>query len=357
MVKKILLNNANKTASKTARMEKVRRLLTSEGINIKTYDLRCGVIETEHTHIRFIDDTCSLLGFNDFDISFGFEDNVEYRLKSFPDKYPGTAIGYIVKTEAEETLKEEQEKLKRQQRLVINTMYGRGGLHLPDSDYSKEFVKYGEAVREGVEKGLVIDKNDVYAQYCKADVKATQMIYKLGGFTKPHLDVDIRKYIKKVVFNDPATIIFWNDDTKTVVKAEGEAFDPEKGLAMAIAKKALGNKHDYYNTFLKYLKKYTPSDDAPIDAFTEFKVSEFSKDISDIQRKVYDAFHLKKDTKRECVEKAYQTLINADKTRYDGKEGKPNKIDYWQSIVTAIGYLDDALKDKPCYLNTPDKED
>ena len=59
--------------------------------------------------------------------------------------------------------------------------------------------------------------------------------------------------IKRVIFNDPATIVLWSDDTKTVVKAENETFDPEKGLAMAIAKKALGNKGNYYNELKKYL--------------------------------------------------------------------------------------------------------
>ena len=59
--------------------------------------------------------------------------------------------------------------------------------------------------------------------------------------------------IEKVIFNEPATIIFWGDDTKTVVKCEHEIWDPEKGLAMAIAKKALGNEGNYYNTFKKYL--------------------------------------------------------------------------------------------------------
>lgn len=59
--------------------------------------------------------------------------------------------------------------------------------------------------------------------------------------------------IKNVIFNDPATIVFWDDGTKTVVKAENEPFDPEKGLAMAIAKKSLGNKGDYYNEFKKWL--------------------------------------------------------------------------------------------------------
>lgn len=61
--------------------------------------------------------------------------------------------------------------------------------------------------------------------------------------------------IKDVMFNGTATIVFWVDDTKTVVKAVGEEFDPEKGLAMAIAKKALGNKGNYFNKIKKWTTK------------------------------------------------------------------------------------------------------
>lgn len=59
--------------------------------------------------------------------------------------------------------------------------------------------------------------------------------------------------ISDVIFNDPATIVFWVDGTKTVVKAVDEEFDPEKGLAMAISKKALDNDGKYYNEFKKWL--------------------------------------------------------------------------------------------------------
>ena len=55
-----------------------------------------------------------------------------------------------------------------------------------------------------------------------------------------------------VIFNGPATIVFWNDGTKTVVKCEGEAFDKEKGHTMAIAKRAIGDKGSYYNVFKKW---------------------------------------------------------------------------------------------------------
>lgn len=67
--------------------------------------------------------------------------------------------------------------------------------------------------------------------------------------------------IKNVIFNDPATIVFWEDGTKTVVKCQdGDEFDPEKGLAMAIAKKAYGNKGSYCNKLKKWLPKEEPVD-------------------------------------------------------------------------------------------------
>lgn len=63
--------------------------------------------------------------------------------------------------------------------------------------------------------------------------------------------------IKNVIFNEPATIVFWADGTKTVVKCqEGDVFDPEKGLAMAFMKKVLGNKGHYFEE----VKKWVPEE-------------------------------------------------------------------------------------------------
>lgn len=58
--------------------------------------------------------------------------------------------------------------------------------------------------------------------------------------------------IKKVIFNDPATIVFWSDGTKTVVKcADFDIFDPVKGLAMAICKRIYGKRfHSVFKEFL-----------------------------------------------------------------------------------------------------------
>ena len=70
----------------------------------------------------------------------------------------------------------------------------------------------------------------------------------------PRYVVDHRYHIKKIIFNDPATIIIWFDGAKTVVKCgEGDVYDPEKGMAMAIAKRFLGDKGNYYEVFKKWL--------------------------------------------------------------------------------------------------------
>ena len=70
--------------------------------------------------------------------------------------------------------------------------------------------------------------------------------------------------IEKVIFNEPATIVIWKDGEKTVVKCqEGDAFDPEKGLAMAISKRALGNKGNFNNVFRRWTSDYIYSDLLP----------------------------------------------------------------------------------------------
>lgn len=80
-----------------------------------------------------------------------------------------------------------------------------------------------------------------FETYQEIDVKTTVEVFNT-----------MKSSIEKVIFNPPATIVYWCDGTKTVVKAD-ETFDPEKGLAMAIAKHHLGNKGNYYNEFKKWL--------------------------------------------------------------------------------------------------------
>lgn len=73
--------------------------------------------------------------------------------------------------------------------------------------------------------------------------------------------------IKNVIFNPPATIVFWTDGSKTVVKCNAkEEFDPEKGMAMAIAKRCANNSDDFYKEIKKWVEKsgYKQVDDVKV---------------------------------------------------------------------------------------------
>ena len=78
---------------------------------------------------------------------------------------------------------------------------------------------------------------------------------KLGTYIHESIENENRFKIKKAISNGPATIVFWTDGTKTVVKTQDEAFDAEKGLAVAIAKRALGDTSAYYDVFKKWVPK------------------------------------------------------------------------------------------------------
>lgn len=87
--------------------------------------------------------------------------------------------------------------------------------------------------------------------------------------------------IKDVIFNGPATIVLWVDGTKTVVKCQDDdIFDPEKGLAMAISKKALGNKGNYCNVFKKWLPEEVNEEPVYLDA------TELARRINDAARRL-----------------------------------------------------------------------
>lgn len=58
--------------------------------------------------------------------------------------------------------------------------------------------------------------------------------------------------IDRVIFNDPATIVFWKDGTKTVVKCHPEdTFDEEIGFMCCYLKRILSSKE--YTKFCGYL--------------------------------------------------------------------------------------------------------
>lgn len=94
-----------------------------------------------------------------------------------------------------------------------------------------------------------------YTDYCKYNVMRTKEMYKQMLNARYGIGTaSLLPDIDDVIFSGPATVVKWKDGTKTVVKCnKGENFDPEKGLVIAITKKALGNKGNYYETIRKWM--------------------------------------------------------------------------------------------------------
>ena len=75
--------------------------------------------------------------------------------------------------------------------------------------------------------------------------------------------------MERAIFNPPATIVFWEDGDKTVVKCdERDAYDAKYGLILCWMKKLLGGKSRALNDALHVIQ----------DAVREQKTDEFDED-------------------------------------------------------------------------------
>lgn len=74
-------------------------------------------------------------------------------------------------------------------------------------------------------------------------------------------------YIEKVLYNNPTTIVFWSDGTKTVSKcSEGDTYSAEMGLALAVMKKLVSNEF-----VSKTLHDWVPTEGQKVKTLTEVR--------------------------------------------------------------------------------------
>lgn len=74
---------------------------------------------------------------------------------------------------------------------------------------------------------------------------------------------------RKLIVNGPATIVLWSDGTKTVAKCnKNEPFDPEKGVAIAIAKRFVSS-NKLNKLFDDALSQINVSDNNPLNTWLE----------------------------------------------------------------------------------------
>ena len=97
------------------------------------------------------------------------------------------------------------------------------------------------------------NKDMTFKADCEFNREMLRRIYGLNTTIQP-------KDFKNVYFNAEkgTTVIKWSDNTITKVKVQtekGDTYNPELGMAMCIAKKALGNKGNFNEVFKKFLPK------------------------------------------------------------------------------------------------------
>lgn len=166
--------------------------------------------------------------------------------------------------------------------------------------------------------------------------------------------------LPKVIFDQEATTLIWNDGTKVTVKAFGEPIDHEKGYAMAIAKYIFLDKDGHwYNRFNREIQK------AEVDEARRI-ASKVMKDIRPVYKKAYEKA-MTKLTQERMTEDGW--IINGDGPSDDPKDiltedvwlecsAKANKkaydaaLRYYRSAkqtdyVTGLDpyVIDDAVKD------------
>lgn len=167
----------------------------------------------------------------------------------------------------------------------------------------------------------------------------------------------------KVIFNEGATILLWEDGAKIVVKAHGESIDHEKGYAMAIAKYIfLDNHGHWYNEFHREIEKAEANEARRI-------ASKAMKDIRPVYKKTYDKWMTKltqermtedgliingdgshddpkdilnEESLRECSEKAHKKAYEAALRHY--RSGKHDQIVSGLDISVINEAIENAIK-------------
>ena len=138
-----------------------------------------------------------------------------------------------------------------------------------------------------------------------------------------------RPEIKNVIFNDPATIVFWTDGTKTIVKCqEGDIFDPEKGLTMAITKKVYSNKGSYCNVIKKWCEPYHEKQKEKNDLVAR---------ICDLGKKTSAALAAL-DMAEAAIANAKEQEEKKHRNLYKYDDSKPVTIDYEKSYINDRKY-------------------
>lgn len=130
---------------------------------------------------------------------------------------------------------------------------------------------YGSVARDAIDKGFISPAvitspviNPLAEMVKRLESEAVKDVEKKVSPVKITISDEIKRMImesstkiKRVIFNNPVTVVLWADGTKTRVRAQaGDTYNKETGLAMCIAKKVLGNTGSFNEIFKQWIPEY-----------------------------------------------------------------------------------------------------
>ena len=117
------------------------------------------------------------------------------------------------------------------------------------------------------------------------------------------------KYITldRVIFDGPATIVFWSDGTKTVVKCmDGDSYAYDVGIAMATLKKMLGENYGGYKHDVRKAIDAELERQMRLEAKQKKTTKEDILGLYKITNAIMSAFGITEDEAKTAIKKSVQ---------------------------------------------------
>lgn len=145
---------------------------------------------------------------------------------------------------------------------------------------SKSLHKETQSIRDAFHRA---EEDLKTKDYVYKDILAENYINNLlnSGYTTSINNSNKMPQIKDVKFNGPATIVFFDDNTKVVIKCnDTDIFDPEKAVMICVLRKALGMSG---SQFKKWVGKWTKAYEEPTETWNS---------IEEICQAIKNVFHV-----------------------------------------------------------------
>lgn len=213
---------------------------------------------------------------------------------------------------------------KRTKRMVVNSAYGM--MSRSFDECVEDVASYVQAIDP---ESDVAKKLDESINAISANPGETIYIDSLGCNNKTNSGGTTMRgtsiSIEKLFFNGTTTIIMWTDGTKTVVQPiEGEKFDPEIGIAMAIARKIFGSRHQFDKfTANVFRESYARDAKSLTEKELLMLLTEYEKIIASAKAK-HDAVH-----------QAYEKAVSEGSKKLPKLYGLKSDPDYRYAAIRA----------------------